>query len=740
MAKKVTVKIKGEETVSKAAKKAKGGVAGLGKEVEKMQAGLRSSTIAIGAAIAAITGIALAVDRLIGAYEEQEEAEARFTAALQATGSQLQVSSQEMFAFAGELQKVTKFGDEVTISAAATLQSLANLSQEGLKQIIPLVQDFAVGMKIDLNTAMNLVGKTLGSTTNALSRYGVVLDATLPQSEKLAELTEVLEGKFGGMAEAVADTATGAMVQLKNAFSDLQESGGRLVAEALEPVTRWLTKIISDAASARQRLLELKELLSDAGWAEATSTYEGMAAALNTLAGEAAVIREEIKRIDVRLIFGKKEDLAEIEEAMETLRRSMRRLAEQRGLDADAAEAAAAKAAKEAAAAAALAKHMDLLNAAFSKTKAGREAALRAELAYWEKTLPFAIHTKDMVEAVIVMYQEQLQALIGIKEVGEELIVVYDEFGRVLQMAAINMANLSGLEARGVGTDRRLPSGALPAGTEAGGGGGMGGDVLASLAAAFMQIESLAMVLDPLTTIFETMAAVLEPLINTALAPLVGLLTVFGQMLGAMLMPVIEALTPIIQDLVNIIASFLMPVFILLTPIISIVTAAFDILAPVIQAVAVVFDVLMRPVEILAIVVGALISWLVALGTVIGYIVTFQWGKLGSVAAGPSFSEVMNEIGKILRRPPLEFGGQLAGVGAGVLEGEPGFEGLGGGGIGSSTTIQRAPDIFLTIHIENIYGAGGAEQAGMDIARVLREHALAGGQIFIQEAIAPMGA
>ena len=64
--------------------------------------------------------------------------------------------------------------------------------------------------------------------------------------------------------------------------------------------------------------------------------------------------------------------------------------------------------------------------------------------------------------------------------------------------------------------------------------------------------------------------------------------------------------------------------------------------------------------------------------------------------------------------------------------------GGGAGGIGSTTTIQRAPDIYLTIHIENIYGAGGAEQAGMDIARVLREHALAGGQIFIQEAIAPI--
>ncbi|KKK91827.1 hypothetical protein LCGC14_2709040, partial [marine sediment metagenome] len=355
MAKKVTVKIKGEETVSKAAKSAKAGITGLNKEVKNMQTGLRNSTLAIGAAIAAISGIALAVNRLIGAYEEQEEAEARFTAALQATGSQLQVSSQEMFAFAGELQKVTKFGDEVTISAAATLQSLANLSQEGLKQIIPLVQDFAVGMKIDLNTAMNLVGKTLGSTTNALSRYGVVLDATLPQSEKLAELTDVLEGKFGGMAKAVADTATGAMVQLKNAFSDLQESGGRLVAEALEPVTRWLTQIVLEAASARQRMLELKQLMSEAGWSEATSTYEGTVQALKDLAEEAAIVRVEMGLVDVRVRFIEEAKLAKILEMMESLRRKLRELAIARGLDEEAATAAVAAALKAADATARLA-------------------------------------------------------------------------------------------------------------------------------------------------------------------------------------------------------------------------------------------------------------------------------------------------------------------------------------------------------------------------------------------------
>ena len=63
-------------------------------------------------------------------------------------------------------------------------------------------------------------------------------------------------------------------------------------------------------------------------------------------------------------------------------------------------------------------------------------------------------------------------------------------------------------------------------------------------------ITSLASVnalLNPLTTIFTAMMEILGPLINQALAPLVGILVIVGQVLAAVLTPVLERLTPVIK-------------------------------------------------------------------------------------------------------------------------------------------------------------------------------------------------
>ncbi len=693
------------------------------KETEKLDKKFddtkRKAKIAFGAVVVAVAAVGVVVKQLISAYREQEQAEAQFIGALRATGTEATISAQAMFAYAAELQQVTLFGDEATISAMALLQSLADVGEKGLRTLMPLIQDFSSAMGVSLNTATALVGKTLGSTTNALTRYGVEVDMTGTKAEKLVSLTTALEEKFGGMAAVVADTATGAITQLGNAMGDLREEGGMAIAEFMEPTVRWLTGIIQKAATARQRMRELKKLMTDEGWDEATSTYESMVAALNKLAGEAATIREEMKTIDVRLIFMKKKDLAELEERMEILRRKLREVAIARGVDADAATAAAAAALKAADAAARLAAREARYSTAL-ETMAKIIETNKTEYEKLGETLEFL---ESFTWAEDQTFQLELQAdaieivlakMAALSDVGEELIVVYDEFGRVLEQATINMANLSGLEARGGGTDRQLPSAALP-GAAGGGAAGMGGlaAVAQALTDAFMGIASIAAVADPLATIFEAMAAVLEPFVNTALAPLVGLLTIMGQMLGQMLIPIIAALAPILQDLVSVVASFLMPALILLETPIAIVTAALEFLQPIIEVIAKGLDQLARPVEILAVVFGALMSWVVALGKVIGYIVTFQWDKIGSVAPGASFSDVINAIEEIITRPPLEFGEQLADAGADVLEDEPGFEGSGGGGGGATFRQQRPITVEINILEAQVYGGSLREFAIM---------------------------
>jgi len=230
-------------------------VTDLQQKTEKATAGLHAgwlkATVAITGAVVAFKAISRTFDELAKKWAVQEQAVAGLDAAIKSVGNEGVVSSAKVQALAKSLQAVTTYGDEATISAAGILEQLSGLNQKGLEKTIPLVQDMAAAMHLDLFTAASLVGKTLGSTTNALSRYGVVLDATAPPAEKLAQLTQVMTEKFGGMAQALGSTTTGKITQVKNAFGDLQEQLGRVVTsiqaagsegmlKVLNGVTKWL--------------------------------------------------------------------------------------------------------------------------------------------------------------------------------------------------------------------------------------------------------------------------------------------------------------------------------------------------------------------------------------------------------------------------------------------------------------------------------------------------------------------
>ena len=93
-------------------------------------------------------------------------------------------------------------------------------------------------MGMDLKAAGDLVAKTLGSSMNAMSRYGVVVEGAVGSTERLESLTNNVATLFGGQASAQADTYAGSVQQMKNALGDMGEQiGGILIPvfERLEP-------------------------------------------------------------------------------------------------------------------------------------------------------------------------------------------------------------------------------------------------------------------------------------------------------------------------------------------------------------------------------------------------------------------------------------------------------------------------------------------------------------------------
>ncbi len=181
--------------------------------------------------------------------DKQIQAEAALTNAIRATGREAEISLAAMKDFTAELQNITTFGDEAQLSALALVQQLADLNQDGLQAILPGMLDFSTAMGVSLQTAASLMGKTLGSSTNALARYGIEIDTAASPTEKLAQLTEALAEKFGGAAEAAAAAGLGPFRQMKNSAGDLAEQFGTLLLPAVNKIVAVFQDVIEWTSS-----------------------------------------------------------------------------------------------------------------------------------------------------------------------------------------------------------------------------------------------------------------------------------------------------------------------------------------------------------------------------------------------------------------------------------------------------------------------------------------------------------
>ena len=110
-------------------------------------------------------------------------------------------TSQALLDQASALQSVTTFGDENIIQAQALIAAFTD-DEEAIKRATEATLDLAAAKGMDLFAAADLVAKTLGSSTNALSRYGIEVVGAVGSTERLNSLTGNLAETFGGQAAA----------------------------------------------------------------------------------------------------------------------------------------------------------------------------------------------------------------------------------------------------------------------------------------------------------------------------------------------------------------------------------------------------------------------------------------------------------------------------------------------------------------------------------------------------------
>jgi hypothetical protein len=293
---------------------------------------------------------AFSISRIIGgiaaATAKQEEAVAQLQQGLITTNGAVGQSLDTLIAKAGELQKVTTFGDEEFIETQARLVTFTKIMGEEFDRTIELSADLATRFKTSLPDAAMQLGKALNdpvANLGALSRAGIQFSKdqkevikTLFESGRESEAQKIilaeLETQFGGSARAARDTFGGALKSLKNASADLLESEGGL-NDAKEQIEE-LTEILQDPATVEgvnkltSALLRLTGGAVNAGveLANFGDQIAINAAALTGNLSEFDRLEQEIKDVDralkggfntpIKFLFTSDEELEKLKERM----------------------------------------------------------------------------------------------------------------------------------------------------------------------------------------------------------------------------------------------------------------------------------------------------------------------------------------------------------------------------------------------------------------------------------------
>ena len=215
---------------SKSSKGASKGMLGLGGTLSVV----RSKLLVYGFAMKLAND---SIGKMVSLAMQQEDAEKRLAI-------QYGKNTKGLLEQATALQKVTAFGDEAVMGVQAQMAAFTK-DEETIKQLTEATLDLAEGRGIDLATAGDLVSKSYGSSTNALSRYGIAVNGAADSSTRLKSLTGNIDKLYGGMSTNI-DTTSKALKQMGNAFGDLGEEVGSVFLPITKTISMGLTRIVHE--------------------------------------------------------------------------------------------------------------------------------------------------------------------------------------------------------------------------------------------------------------------------------------------------------------------------------------------------------------------------------------------------------------------------------------------------------------------------------------------------------------
>lgn len=218
-------------------------------EASEALSGIREKLGGVG--VAAVAGLAIAGGAVVGlgkalldcgkAAADEEQGIARLGQVVKNTGADWGTASTAIETYLStELRRVALDDGEGRESIARL--TTATGSYTGALNAMPYALDLAAGAHLDLTRATQLVALGMSGNVAGLAKLGISLEKGASQTEIFAAIND----KFGGSAEAMADTYEGSQKKLDIAMGNLKETVGSAVLPLMNEFISALATLAMD--------------------------------------------------------------------------------------------------------------------------------------------------------------------------------------------------------------------------------------------------------------------------------------------------------------------------------------------------------------------------------------------------------------------------------------------------------------------------------------------------------------
>ena len=261
--------------------------AGLTQGLKGLNAGALATAGGMAAAAVAVKKTVDALNQCEAAYREQQKAEIALQQAAKNNPYLNSESVANLKAFAGELQKVSNIGDEVSIKVMAQLAATGR-TEDQIRDIMAAAADMAAVTGDSLEGAALKLNATLNGNAGMLGRQITGINNLTKAELENGKAIELVAAQYKGSAQATADVGT----QLSNAWGDFKENIGRGWQTVTQPVKQFFLDVLTNINEATSRTNALKD--ADRNIAGGTATEADYQTRIDELKQQLDGARQEL--------------------------------------------------------------------------------------------------------------------------------------------------------------------------------------------------------------------------------------------------------------------------------------------------------------------------------------------------------------------------------------------------------------------------------------------------------------